>query len=380
MSHTVSIWLVSILFASLSELVGLGGSGSPSNPPVGPGLEYIHRQIGDRPMAIFIVKVDRHNKALGLATTLANDNIAGLETVGDQAEGFDRNQGKPVAAVNGDFFIIRVGLYQGDPTGLQIVDGELVSRPHTRSVSFWIDENGKPHANQVVPRFHVTWPGGTTTTLWLNEDRSNDRATLFTPTFASSTRTPDGREYVLERSGDGPWLPLRAGRTYTARVREVRESGNTAIASDAMVLSIGPKLASAVPAVSVGQELKLSTATRPDLRNVNVALGGGPLLVSNGRRLYAPSAEAPRHPRTVIGWNDDFYFLIVVDGRRPGHSIGMTYPELGELCTELGCTTAMNLDGGGSSTLWVGGQVVNRPSDGHERRVANALIVYQKKK
>jgi exopolysaccharide biosynthesis protein len=83
----------------------------------------------------------------------------------------------------------------------------------------------------------------------------------------------------------------------------------------------------------------------------------------------------PRHPRTALGWNDEHFFLVVVDGRQEALSVGMTYRELAALMRRLGCTHAMNLDGGGSSTLWLGGRIMNSPSDGRERPVANSLIV-----
>lgn len=65
-------------------------------------------------------------------------------------------------------------------------------------------------------------------------------------------------------------------------------------------------------------------------------------------------------------------------GRQKGLSDGMTFHELAELARRLGCTEALNLDGGGSSTLWLGGQVMNSPSDGRERLVANALLLVEK--
>ncbi|MCP4726136.1 MAG: phosphodiester glycosidase family protein, partial [bacterium] len=74
-----------------------------------------------------------------------------------------------------------------------------------------------------------------------------------------------------------------------------------------------------------------------------------------------------------------FIFLITVDGRRPGHSIGMSLYELSEFMLELGCEEAMNLDGGGSTTMWINGKIRNRPSDGIVRPIANAILIYSSK-
>ncbi|MCK4742068.1 MAG: phosphodiester glycosidase family protein, partial [Anaerolineales bacterium] len=82
------------------------------------------------------------------------------------------------------------------------------------------------------------------------------------------------------------------------------------------------------------------------------------------------------HPRTAICYNQDYLYFVVVDGRDNAYSIGMTVLELANFCQEeLHATEGINLDGGGSSTMWVNGEVVNRPSDGHERTVANGMMM-----
>ena len=86
-----------------------------------------------------------------------------------------------------------------------------------------------------------------------------------------------------------------------------------------------------------------------------------------------------RHPRTALGWNREALFLVVVDGRQIDVSVGMTFPELADYMLKLGCDEAMNLDGGGSTTLWYFGSVKNSPSEGQERPAANALVVLKNK-
>ena len=94
----------------------------------------------------------------------------------------------------------------------------------------------------------------------------------------------------------------------------------------------------------------------------------------------AQVAPAVRHPRTAAGVTRDgrTLLLVVVDGRQPGWSIGATLPELAGLLIEAGAWTALNLDGGGSTTMWRrepggAGRVLNRPSDRRVRPVANHL-------
>jgi len=82
------------------------------------------------------------------------------------------------------------------------------------------------------------------------------------------------------------------------------------------------------------------------------------------------------HPRTAVGLSADGreLFLVVADGRREG-TPGLTLPELARLMDEVGACSAVNLDGGGSSAMWVVDRIVNRPSDGVERPVVNHLAV-----
>ncbi|HPB30573.1 MAG TPA: phosphodiester glycosidase family protein [Candidatus Sumerlaeota bacterium] len=125
----------------------------------------------------------------------------------------------------------------------------------------------------------------------------------------------------------------------------------------------------------------------PSWALVTDALGGGPTLVTSGaldvrsveEGFDAASGVDPdgRQPRTFLGWNisNKTVFLVTVDGRQPGWSIGMTCTEGAKLLLDLGCTHGMNYDGGGSTTAWVAGQVVNRPSDAAgERSVASAWV------
>jgi exopolysaccharide biosynthesis protein len=80
-------------------------------------------------------------------------------------------------------------------------------------------------------------------------------------------------------------------------------------------------------------------------------------------------------PRTALGWNKKYFFLVEVDGRQLDVSLGMTFTQLAKYMLDLGCEQAMNLDGGGSATLWAFGAVKNSPSEGQERPAPNALVV-----
>jgi hypothetical protein len=113
-------------------------------------------------------------------------------------------------------------------------------------------------------------------------------------------------------------------------------------------------------------------------------VAGFPRLLSGGARVgdleaaERPAFSASRHPRTAVGWDEDLsrLWIVVVDGRREGVSEGMTLAELAGLFEALGAEDALNLDGGGSSTMVLGQRVVSRPSDPTgPRAVVNALVV-----
>lgn len=115
-----------------------------------------------------------------------------------------------------------------------------------------------------------------------------------------------------------------------------------------------------------------------------IALAGGPLLILNGKPLSQLDVDfnRNRHPRTAVGITPDNKLMVVVVDGRSSQSQGLTIPQLSELMEALGCTSALNYDGGGSSTAWVKGEgVVNFPSDNGkfdhdgERGVATVFTV-----
>jgi exopolysaccharide biosynthesis protein len=114
------------------------------------------------------------------------------------------------------------------------------------------------------------------------------------------------------------------------------------------------------------------------------AVGGGPRLVKDGEihvtsleEQFKPDVASGRAPRTAVGVTDDGKLLLIaVTGRKAYHSVGVTLDELAHIALELGAKDAMNLDGGGSSTMVVRNFVMNTPSDGRERKVADAILVF----
>ena len=336
------------------------------------GYSYFHDSSKVGPLSIHVFKLDRSRHDWVLANTLGNGRTLGMSTVSDQLKLLPPASGKPLAAVNGDFYFNDSRL-PGDPRDLQIHEGELISAPSGHAC-FWIDPSGEFQSTNVFSRFRVVWPDQSTTPIGLNEVRDNDSAVLYTAAAGAATPAGTGTELILESTQDGSWLPLRVGQVFRARVKAVRSGGETFLNRETAVLSLGPKLAAKAVPLAQGAVIQLVTETIPSLTGVTLAIGGGPTLVRSGKPMEW-SGFLMRHPRTAIGWTREFCFLVEVDGRQNELSIGMTFPELAAYLVKLGCQEAMNLDGGGSATMWVLGQVINSPSEGHERPGANALVV-----
>ena len=350
-----------------------------------PEVQYTNARVPAVPWSIHLVQVARTNTSYELHSIHAGQGVLGFSPLSVQVATLPPECGTPVAGINGDFYS-RSSVYAGHPRGLQIANGEILSAP-VGGVSFWLDALGQPHVTNVTSLFQIIWPDGTTTPFDLNGQRQADEVQLYTAAVGPSTRTTGGRELILERSETRLWLPLRIGRIYTANVRAIRPTGNTAVSSDTVVLSLGPAIMDRLPKVETGARLRIATMTMPALMGVKTAISGGPVLVRAGRRQrlretdsdsYQSSSMFERHPRAAVGWNNDSFFLVEVDGRQRRLSVGMTLEELSTYLVELGCTDAMNLDGGGSATLWFNGLIRNRPCDGHERAIANCLVVTRK--
>ncbi len=369
--------ILAVLIAiGITPFCSLGDEVLPGN-----SLTYTNSRVREVPWSIHVVRIDRSDRDIEIHSMHADQRAIGLARLTSQIALWNRTNGIPVAAVNGDFYQ-RDRAFAGDPRGLQIIEGEIISAP-TGSATFWVDAVGGPHADNISSAFQIFWPDGSAQSYDLNGERSRSELELYTSAVGPSTRTSDGREVILESAG-GQWLPLRIGHVYAARVKEVRGRADTSIPVNGLVLSIPPSMAD-LP-VEKGMTLRISTMTTPILRGVKTAISGGPVLLLEGRKQkikphgesFSSTSMFERHPRTSIGWNDEAIFLVEVDGRQKGLSAGMTLDEMASYLQKLGCTDGMNLDGGGSAMLWYNGRIRNSPCDGHEREVANSLLITRK--
>jgi len=357
---------------------------------VAPGVQWtsIAREAG--PERINVLELD---PAL-VHGVLSNGRVAGRERVSTMA----RRVGA-VAGVNGGYFGP-----SGDPVGVLAIDGQLLSEPVDGRSALLVG----PAGASVAPlRFSGSVTTNGVTRLIDGVDRTRGRVPACggrggdVPTSrpnAALTCT-DASELVLLSPSYGARPPREGGVEAVLRdgiVARVRGPGTGPVPRDGLLLTGTGDAArflrnAALPRSRAEVALTLTAARRPiDLAQQALVVGGGPRLLRAGRVAvsarpegFAPpqapaffgSFVAARQPRTLAGVRPDGTLLLVtVDGRRAGWSAGMTLPEAARLMRSLGARDALNLDGGGSSTMTVRGQVVSRPSDrGGERAVSDGV-------
>jgi hypothetical protein len=333
------------------------------------------------PVEIHVIRIPRKAPALEIQSVHSAGKPVGLSPLAEQLK---FAQGTPIAAINGDFYQ-RDGAFAGDPRGLQIVDGELLSAPMNSS-SFWIDVAGQPHMANTQSGLRIAWPDGSSAALGVNGRCDPNDLELYTSALGSAPRGNYAREIVLLPMGGETNASLRPAKEFSMKASEIRNATSAPIAPGTFLLAIGGAAAKTAPKIEKDAIVKISTATTPSLRGARTAISGGPILVNakKPRKFDKPEGDSyqyssmmEKHPRSAIGWNANEYIWVEVDGRHQ-KSVGMTLAELGALMVELGCDEAMNLDGGGSATIWYDGKVRNRPCDGFERPIANSLVLVRK--
>lgn len=272
-----------------------------------------------------------------------------------------------LAAVNGGYFGPN-----GDPLGCVMVNGEVVNEPDPNHTCAGFTDDGTPVFDHVQLQAVVRTPDSEAPVNGVNRGRGADELIVYRPSFDQTTGTNAfGAEAIVK------------GGVVTERV-DLR--GNSVIPADGFVLSGHGRarswiLQNLTPGTPVLVRMRfISRSADPRWDHVIHAIGGGPHLLARGLvsdEGFTNTLVQRRHPRTALGvLPDGRVLLLVVDGRSPPHSLGMTLVELALEMRRLGAVEAMNLDGGGSSTMVVSGRVVNLPSDENgERAVATSLLV-----
>jgi len=348
-----------------------------------PGVRYQHLRSdgggGRAPLSIHLVRAEMDS--VPLRSLLALDQILGQEAPSSAAERYHA-----VAVVNGGFSVSNDpwNPVHGDPHGFYVMNGRVLSEPvePRRSLLLCRDESRwRPSTLQpsldVAIRLGALRLGG----LGLNRALGANDVVVYTPEWARTTIAPS---HALE--------VVVAGES----VVSIRDSLPPAvIPGDGFVLAATGDASNGVRAALEGYGVGALAALARTVRHPGIegpaelsgcdATSAGPRLVHGGEAVERYDDEGfrrifshERHPRTAVAWHDDrrSVLLVVVDGRQPELSAGMTLPELARwLEEEQDVEEAYNLDGGGSSAMVLDGRLVNAPSDGRERRRSDLLLL-----
>ncbi len=341
--------------------------------PIHPGAYRFELIRPDGPYAIYGIVWDRTQPDLTLRTTIGRDYVRGLEPTSSQVSRLNTAEQTVVAAVNGDFYVM-AGHNAGYTIGLCVRNGELVGLSPGRP-AFMVTDDGDYRIAPVSAVVRLAGDNYEAQFDRLNDSRAGNQLVLYTPAWAPTTVTDEtGVEVAARWVEPGGRLETDTDAEIEITAAPVRGAGNMPIPADGVVLSGSGQKGEALAQLTVGQRLRIQVAMDPALK-VREAIGGSDVLNAGGEVVFGFREGEPRHPRTIIGWDDEQAVALIVDGRRAGHSIGMTMHELALLLDSFGCTDGVNLDGGGSSTAYFRGEIRNRPSDGRERSVANSLAL-----
>ena len=325
------------------------------------------------PVAIHVVRGPRPVGLFRLRTVLSNEAVIGRETVSSMQRRLTSQA--TMVGINGDFYASA----KGRPSGIFMRDGVLVTAPNRNRSSAGITLDGLLDVRRV--RMFGTWRGlGQRRPLTaLNEAPGANGISLLTTDWGPTTPRVRGALTMIL----SPWDRALPNADLTASVSDFRQNGSAPIApGTAVLMARGTAAEKVLAEAPLGTTVTIRLILQPGWETVGDAIGGGPVLVRDGAPVFRANEAfttyqlAPRHPRTGVGQlADGRIILVVVDGRQSGYSVGMTTFEMAQTMARLGAVRAMQLDGGGSSTVAFDGAVLNRPSDGRERPISDALML-----
>ncbi len=320
------------------------------------GIKHIKlvRYYQGRPVRLNIIEADRSiNPKINVEPVLASATLSHKASIAAMAR---KNQA--LVAVNGAFFLPQTGC----PLGTMMVDKKLYTGPVFNRVALGISDDGfkmdRVSLNATLKRGWDTIKVDN-----INQPRMSVGFTLcYTPDWGSmSPATPkNGLQVAVS---DGKIISITKQRT--------------PIPLNGYVL-VGP--AANLSSLKINDKVDLNVKTLPEWNDINHIISGGPYLVRDGQVFVDVQEQkllaiGGRNPRTAIGYTKDNKIIIVTADGREGSSIGMTLKELAFLMQKLGCVNAMNLDGGGSTVLYVKGSIANKPPVQGGIALSNALTI-----
>lgn len=392
-----------IVLAGLCAAARLAEAQSASTPvQLAPGLTWWRATDARGPWNSYVVRIDLRKADLELLAVHARDSLTGRERTSSMAQRHTDASARVRVAVNADFFDLKTGASENNQVtagewwkGLMLTQSPYDTYDNVHS-QVAVTRDGRASVERYVLDGHAVLRGVDVPLLAVNALPMGpyENTALYTPRFgrnapreiAPKDSTRKVSELVVRLAG-------RRGDTlrYVVTAPTASVAGSVIPADGAVLAGYGDR-ATAWQGAQVGDTLGVMLGTLPRLPNGQapaLLLGGWPRLLEQGVNVartaairegtISRNAEA-RHPRTAIGVSKDrrTVWLYVVDGRATT-SVGMTTSELADAVRALGAWDALNFDGGGSTTLVIDGQVINKPTDATgEREVGNALLVRER--
>ena len=317
--------------------------GSSNVVEVEKGVKYVRmiRFYKNKPVRINIVEMSLGvNQGLAVEPAIASETLASRNKISNIA-----GRDNAIVAINGGYFKPQTGV----PLGTLMINKKVYTGPIYDRVAMGIFDNGFEMARVQLKANVVTNKGG------LKIDNINQPRMLSTNTIVY---TPDWGEYSPPSPKYGKQLVISGGKLVKTSY------GRSQIPKDGFVI-VGPQ--KSLDTIANARKFKLDIKINPEWKDVNHIISGGPYLVKNGDIYVDMTAQklasiGGRNPRTAIGYTKDNSLIMLTAEGREGASIGLTLVELANLMKKLGCVNAMNLDGGGSTVMYVKGKIVNKPA------------------
>lgn len=320
------------------------------------GVKHIKltKTINGRPVRINVVEINQKlNPNLQINPQLSSSRLASKSTITTLAR-----KNNSLVAINGTYFKPQTGV----PLGTLMINGKIYTGPIYNRVAMGIFDEGFDMARLELNAQVKSFKGN------LKVDNINQPRMLSTHVIVY---TPEWGSFALPSPKYGKQIAVENGKIVSigTQTMPIPHNGYVIVGPD-------ERLSKLYRAKHVDLDIK----TIPNWDNVKHIISGGPYLVKNGE-VFVDMTEQKlgaiggKNPRTAIGYTQDGNFIMVAVDGREGASVGLTLKELAWFMKSIGCINAMNLDGGGSTVMYVNGRVVNMPKVKGGIALSNALTI-----
>ena len=330
-------------------------------------IHYIYDYIGEKGKTkINVLEVDLSNRNISVKVGLPDrKHLKSKEKLTEIVQ----NE-KAFAAINANYFDVSVG----NPLGVLISKGDWLVGPIFNRVAIGFTKHNEVFISQIKPNAIATLCKGAIKKkqyAMFNINGFNtpphlyEGSGLFTDLFDEEFVVPEGKTALLIKRKS---------------IKDVISGSSKVHINDYLLLTNKSK---ETELLENGDKVKISWDTIPEWGNIREAVSGGPYLIMDGQIYIDEKEERIRFSknnfyaaRSAIGVDsNNKLYLITVDANKNQCMPGLSLKELAKFLYDSGLKDAINLDGGGSSTLVIDGKMVNIPGSHNERKISNGLLI-----